>query len=262
MHQNILRKTTYVTLIMAVVVGCSDSEEGSELALETDPATAEEASPPQEEGASLSDDASAGAETDSIPMVPMDDSVTIPPASPSLPTPAESSQSGGAGSAADSGNFAYIMPMEASQFMWVFTDHLVVRNAPTAAASKLGKLRWGKKVAVLAEQDGWVKIGDNAWAGREHLTDRVSRWFGSNGQNAVENSSVTGEMSGVANVFRVSAFTLNVRDQPGRQGKILHHLTHGMLVRGRLTDTGWVEIAPGQFVSGNWLSPGSGPVAH
>ena len=160
-----------------------------------------------------------------------------------------------------SGLFAYIMPENSLKFMWVFTDHLIVHDVPSETGANLGRLRWGKKVAVLAEQEHWIKIAEGAWAGREHLTDRKSRWLGRDGKQAHGDFPVASWRNG-GDAFRVSAFLLNVRDQPGKVGKVLGQLSHGMLVRGKETDNGWIEIGPGQFVSSNWLSRGAGAVAH
>lgn len=254
-----IRNAVAVAFVTASIVGCSGDEKVEE-PLETN--AQEESETPEAESAAAEASFEQGSGTDTFP--------TDTPVDPATAGAEGASASSGAGlgggsGPSDAGGYAYIMPASGSKFMWVFTDHLHVRAEPSPTAAKLGKLRWGKKVAVLAEQGDWVKISDGAWAAREHLTDRVSRWY-AKGSDApakqLKDGSVAAAPAPGRSYYRVAAQVLNVRDQPGKAGKIVGQLTHGSIVQGQKVDGGWVEIQPGQFVSGNWLSAGKGPVAH
>lgn len=72
--------------------------------------------------------------------------------------------------------YAYIMPDTPKQFLWVFTERLTLYAEPFRDATRLGQLRWGQKVGVVTEQDGWVQISHGVWAKRSELTDRKARW--------------------------------------------------------------------------------------
>jgi uncharacterized protein YgiM (DUF1202 family) len=260
----LIRNAVAVAIVTASVVGCSDDDEKVEEPLEA--AAQEESETPAAESAAAEASFEQGSGTD-----------TFPADTPVDPATAGAELAGGgaggagaeglAGGAApsDAGAYAYIMPASAAKFMWVFTDHLNVRAEPSQSAAKLGKLRWGKKVAVLAEQGDWVKISDGAWAARQHLTDRVARWHAKGSDKPAKQLAASSTATSLApgrRYYRVAAEVLNVRDKPGKEGKIVGQLTHGSIVQGHKAEGAWVEIQPGQFVSGNWLSAGQGPVAH
>lgn len=251
----LIRNAVAVAFVSASIVGCSDDEKIEE-PLET--TAQEESETPAAESAAAEASFEQGSGTDTFP--------TDTPVDPTTAGVEAAGGGPGAGAApSDATGYAYIMPSSATKFMWVFTDHLNVRAEPSLSAAKLGKLRWGKKVAVLAEQGNWVKISDGAWAARQHLTDRVSRWYAKGSDKPakqLKTGSAATSLAPSGRYYRVAAQVLNVRDKPGKAGKIVGQLTHGSIVRGRKVDGGWVEIQPGQFVSGNWLSAGKGPVAH
>lgn len=94
--------------------------------------------------------------------------------------------------------YAYIMPASAQSVMWVFTEELFLYAAPNQVAKKLGKLRWGQKVAIVRQQDGWVEIAAGVWTKREHLTDRKARWHAQQSQQSPEHRSVPGAGAGQA----------------------------------------------------------------
>jgi uncharacterized protein YgiM (DUF1202 family) len=259
----LIRNAAVVAFVTASIVGCSDDEKVEE-PLETK--AQEESETPAAESAAAEASFEQGSGTDTFPA-----DTPVDPTTAGVEGAGGGSGGGGAGgltggaAPSDAGAYAYIMPASAAKFMWVFTDHLNVRAEPSLSAAKLGKLRWGKKVAVLAEQGDWVKISDGAWAARQHLTDRVSRWYAKGSDKPAKQlkaSSAATPPAPSGSAFRVAAQVLNVRDKPGKAGKIVGQLTHGSIVQGRKVDGGWVEIQPGQFVSGSWLSAGKGPVAH
>jgi uncharacterized protein YgiM (DUF1202 family) len=260
MTLTLIRNAVVVALVTASVVGCSDDDEKVEEPLEA--AAQEESETPAAESAAAEASSEPGSGSDAFPTD-----------TPADPAPVAAGGAGGAGAEgltggaapSDAGAYAYIMPASAAKFMWVFTDHLNVRAEPSQSAAKLGKLRWGKKVAVLAEQGDWVKISEGAWAARQHLTDRVARWYAKGSDKPAKQLAASSTAASLApghRYYRVAAEVLNVRDKPGKEGKIVGQLTHGSIVQGHKVEGGWLEIQPGQFVSGNWLSAGQGPVAH
>jgi uncharacterized protein YgiM (DUF1202 family) len=161
---------------------------------------------------------------------------------------------------------------------FVTADTLKVRLAANAAGQVASKLHSGQVVEVLEVTNGWARISEYFDGASEGLSENVARWVLATHLSAVqgkpENSNVSSANAGSidpqagetevmsAELFFVTARTLNVRLAANTSGSVASKLHHGQEVEVFEVDKGWARISEyfdgaSEGLSGNvarWVS--------
>ncbi len=132
----------------------------------------------------------------------------------------------------------------------VTATSLNVRGGAGAAFAKVGAaLTTGAKVQVFEKKDGWLRIGNGQWVSAEFV-----KLTGKAGEVKEPAKPVPAAQPVVGTV---SASQLNVRETPSTDGKVVDSLKAGAKVTIVSESNGWMNIGPGRWISGKFVTKGS-----
>jgi hypothetical protein len=153
---------------------------------------------------------------------------------------------------------AFAEAMSAGVF-FVTADTLKVRLAANAAGQVASKLHSGQVVEVLEVTNGWARISEYFDGASEGLSGKVARWVFATHLSAepgkLDNSDVSSANAGSidqqaaetevmsAELFFVTAGTLNVRLAANSSGSVASKLHRGQEVEVFEVDEGWARIS-------------------
>jgi len=129
----------------------------------------------------------------------------------------------------------------------VVTGQTTLYSCPAASCTVMGTANWGEQFAVAAASNGWDEVYYNG----------AAAWL-----------DAGGVASGAGTRLRVTASTLNVRDEPSMDGAIIGSAPGGQVYVSRLLDTsldaaGWWLIPFNHrygFINSRYVSSVTGPL--
>lgn len=136
------------------------------------------------------------------------------------------------------------------------TVGLNVRTGPSVRYRKIGVLRYGTEIVILAEKNNWYQI--NYKGGTGWVCGRYVR----TAQKTSEKEPETPPLDQGSSTGFVTAAGLNVRTGPGVSNSRFHVLTRGAKVNIVGEKNGWYLVQFGNsqgWVSGKYISLGSAP---
>jgi uncharacterized protein (TIGR02594 family) len=136
----------------------------------------------------------------------------------------------------------------------VSASTLNVRSGAGASFAKTGNpLTDGTKVQVFEKKDGWLRIGNGQWVSGEFV-----KLTGKGGETKDTGKPTVDPAGQPLAAGTVTAAQLNVRDTPNTDGKVVDTLKSGAKVTIMAEANGWMNIGPGRWISGKFVTKGTG----
>lgn len=148
-----------------------------------------------------------------------------------------------------------VSPQSSPKYI-VIPDALNVRSGSSKDYPVVAVLTKGTSVTGIAEESGWIQIGENQWVAGEFVTLADSPVLAQNAE-ATEPSAAAISPAIDSDFIRVKVPLLNVRSGPGTDYPVVGYLTQEEIypISRLSTPDGWIQLAWGDWISSAFVVP-------